>query len=91
MYRLVHAEGDGLPGLIIDIYGSTAVIQCHTVGMYQHLPLLTEILTGIYGDQLNIFDKSSDLINEAIDKNYIRGSYVKEDWVENGYCKLPRK
>src|SRR5689334_15379987 len=34
-YRLVHAEGDLLPGLIIDIYGDAAVIQTHTLGMYR--------------------------------------------------------
>ncbi|HRC95069.1 MAG TPA: class I SAM-dependent rRNA methyltransferase, partial [Tenuifilaceae bacterium] len=34
MFRLVHGEGDNLPGLIVDIYGSTAVIQCHSTGMY---------------------------------------------------------
>ena len=33
-YRLVHGEGDNLPGLVVDIYGSTAVVQCHSVGMY---------------------------------------------------------
>lgn len=33
-YRLVHGEGDGLPGLVVDIYGTVAVIQCHSVGMY---------------------------------------------------------
>jgi len=35
VYRLIHGEGDGLPGLIIDIYGSTAVIQAHSLGMYR--------------------------------------------------------
>jgi len=34
-YRLIHGEGDGLPGLIIDIYGSMAVVQCHSVGIYE--------------------------------------------------------
>ncbi|MFH4410769.1 hypothetical protein WAJ69_22355, partial [Acinetobacter baumannii] len=34
-YRLVHGEGDGLPGLVIDIYDRTAVVQCHSVGMYR--------------------------------------------------------
>ena len=33
-YRLVHGEGDSLPGLVVDIYGTTAVVQCHSVGMY---------------------------------------------------------
>jgi 23S rRNA (cytosine1962-C5)-methyltransferase len=85
LYRLIHAEGDGLPGLIIDIYGRTAVIQCHTVGMYQHLICIEEVLVGLYGSEINIFDKSSDLIQEAKEKNYIRGSYQRENWVENGY------
>lgn len=85
LYRLIHAEGDGLPGLIIDIYGHTAVIQCHTVGMYQHLSCIEEVLVGLYGSEINIFDKSSDLIEEAKEKNYIRGSYRQENWVENGY------
>jgi 23S rRNA (cytosine1962-C5)-methyltransferase len=85
LYRLIHAEGDGLPGLIIDFYGHTAVIQCHTVGMYQHLICIEEVLVGLYGSEINIFDKSSDLIQEAKEKNYIRGSYQRENWVENGY------
>ena len=33
-YRLIHGEGDLLPGLVVDIYGTTAVVQCHSVGMY---------------------------------------------------------
>ena len=85
LYRLIHAEGDGLPGLIIDIYGHTVVIQCHTVGMYQHLSSIEEVLVGLYGSAIHIFDKSSDLISEAKEKNYIRGSYQRENWVENGY------
>ena len=36
--RLVHAEGDGLPGLIIDVYGDVAVVQAHSVGMYRARP-----------------------------------------------------
>ena len=58
-YRLVHGEGDGLPGLIIDIYGRTAVIQAHTVGMYRQRNLLAELLMDIYGGQLTaVYDKS---------------------------------
>lgn len=85
IYRLIHAEGDGLPGLIIDKYGNTAVIQCHTVGMYRHLSIIVDILVEIYGDSLHVYDKSSDLIDEAKEKNYIRGSYFPEKWIENGY------
>ena len=39
-YRLVHGEGDGLPGLVVDIYGTVAVVQCHSVGMYLALSLI---------------------------------------------------
>lgn len=43
-YRLVHGEGDGLPGLIIDVYHQVAVIQCHSLGMEQQVQLLADIL-----------------------------------------------
>ena len=33
-FRLIHAEGDGFPGLVIDVYGNTAIVQCYTMGMY---------------------------------------------------------
>jgi 23S rRNA (cytosine1962-C5)-methyltransferase len=45
-YRLVHAEGDELPGLIIDLYGSTAVVQCHSAGMWRLKETLQETLLG---------------------------------------------
>src|SRR5205085_9408753 len=61
IYRLVHAEGDGLPGLIIDIYGSAAVIQSHTLGMHKAKNEIVEALKRIYGKKLDtIYDKSSD-------------------------------
>ena len=37
-FRLIHGEGDGVPGLIIDIYGKVAVVQCHTAGTFRCLP-----------------------------------------------------
>lgn len=59
IYRLVHAEGDGLPGLIIDIYGSTAVFQAHALGMHQLRETFTTGLKKLYGDRLKrIYDKS---------------------------------
>ena len=58
-YRLVHAEGDGLPGLIIDIYGSTAVVQCHSIGMYREKKHIIHGLQTVLGDQLKaIYNKS---------------------------------
>jgi 23S rRNA (cytosine1962-C5)-methyltransferase len=62
-YRLVHAEGDGMPGLIIDIYGQTAVVQCHSIGMHLKREQLVQGLQGVYGDQLTaIYDKSKETL-----------------------------
>ena len=59
-YRLVHGEGDCLPGLIIDIYGSVAVIQAHSAGMFLSLHHIAEALKSVYGQALtSIYDKSS--------------------------------
>lgn len=63
VFRLVHGEGDGLPGLIIDFYAGTAVIQCHSVGMYLHREEITEALRTVFGDDLvAVFDKSEGTI-----------------------------
>ena len=62
-YRLIHGEGDSLPGLVIDIYGSTAVVQCHSVGMYYARHAIAEALCACYGDRLTaIYDKSSQTL-----------------------------
>jgi 23S rRNA (cytosine1962-C5)-methyltransferase len=51
-YRLINAEGDGLPGLVVDIYGETAVIQCHSEGMVRNAKMFSEIVTEIYGGEV---------------------------------------
>jgi 23S rRNA (cytosine1962-C5)-methyltransferase len=59
-YRLINSEGDGLAGLIIDVYGETAVLQCHSLGTYGYRQEIAEILKEIYGDRLQaVYDKSS--------------------------------
>lgn len=58
-YRLVHGEGDNLPGLVIDCYGKTAVMQAHSVGMHIHRNTIARILTEVMGDRIeNVFYKS---------------------------------
>jgi 23S rRNA G2069 N7-methylase RlmK/C1962 C5-methylase RlmI len=47
-YRLVHGEGDLLPGLVIDVYGRTAVVQCHSVGMYHSRMAIAEAIRNAY-------------------------------------------
>lgn len=59
-YRLINSEGDGLAGLIIDVYSDTAVLQCHSLGTYRYRQDIAEILKDIYGDLLQaVYDKSS--------------------------------
>lgn len=63
VYRLVHAEGDGMPGVIIDFYNGTAVMQFHSIGMYLIRNELALILKEIYGDRLKaVYNKSEKTI-----------------------------
>jgi 23S rRNA (cytosine1962-C5)-methyltransferase len=48
-YRVVHAEGDGLPGLVVDLYGNVAVIQCHSAGMWRLKDLVGGYLRAVEG------------------------------------------
>ncbi len=75
-YRLVHAEGDGLPGLIIDIYDKTAVLQCHSIGMHTEKEKLTQSLLEVFDNQLTtIFDKSADTLPDPYIKS-VQNSYL---------------
>ncbi len=88
-YRLVHGEGDELPGLIIDIYGDTAVVQCHSWGMYRALDQITEALIGCYGERLTtIFDKSADTLERQtefmVENRFLKGERAATTIEENG-------
>jgi 23S rRNA (cytosine1962-C5)-methyltransferase len=91
-YRLVHAEGDGMPGLIIDIYGDTAVIQCHSIGMYKSRKDITSALIHVFGESLKaVFDKSKESLPKkfalGIENAYLFGTAGNQVVVENG-CKF---
>ena len=59
IYRLVHGEGDNLPGLVIDVYGHTAVLQAHSVGMHCNRMDIAEALMRVMGDRIKgIYYKS---------------------------------
>lgn len=58
-YRLVHGEGDFLPGLVIDVYGKTAVMQAHSVGMHIHRNEISHELLAVMGGRIdNVYYKS---------------------------------
>ena len=88
-YRLVHGEGDNLPGLVVDIYGSTAVVQCHSVGMYLSREQIVEALRACYGQRLRaVYDKSSQTLPYKADlgaeDGYLWGSGEGEEVVLEG-------
>jgi 23S rRNA (cytosine1962-C5)-methyltransferase len=63
VFRLIHAEGDGLPGLIVDFYNGVAVIQMHSVGFYRIRREIASILVELFKDQIiAIYDKSEGTI-----------------------------
>ncbi len=66
--RLVHGEGDSLPGLIIDYYNGCAVIQCHSIGMHRSVNLISESLKKALKDDLKaVYSKSSDTLPKQSD------------------------
>jgi 23S rRNA (cytosine1962-C5)-methyltransferase len=63
VYRLVHGEGDGMPGLIVDFYNGTAVIQTHSAGMFVIRETLAKALKEVMGDRLvAVYDKSEKTV-----------------------------
>lgn len=62
-YRIVHAAGDGLPGLIVDRYASVAVVQCHSVGMHLIRQEIAAVLKALLGDAITtVYDKSTSTL-----------------------------
>ncbi len=84
-YRLVHGEGDLLPGLIIDIYANTAVIQAHTDGMYLNLDAIAEAIKTVFGDEIaHIYSKSSAAMHDAeIEDEFLLGDQHEVVATEN--------
>lgn len=89
-YRLVHGEGDNLPGLIIDVYDHTAVVQAHSAGMHVFRMEIAEALSEVMGDIVqNIYYKSettlpfkADLL--ARENGFIKGGSPENVAMENG-------
>ena len=89
MYRLVHGEGDNLPGLIIDIYGENAVMQAHSVGMHVSRMQIAEALKAVMGDDLKaIYYKSETTLpfkaSLGQENGFILGESDDNVAIENG-------
>ena len=88
-YRLVHGEGDNLPGLVIDIYGATAVMQAHSVGMHVERQTIADALCAVMGDTVqNIFYKSETTLpfkaELGQENGFIKGGSTDNVAIENG-------
>jgi len=90
-FRFINGEGDGLSGLIVDIYGETAVVQCHSTGIYKDKKQIIKAFEALDGLNItSIYDKSEETLykNEGIQE---KNGYWKESnspdapILENGY------
>ncbi len=86
-YRLVHGEGDLLPGLIIDVYGKTAVMQAHSIGMHLSRVQIAEQLARVMGARIeNIYYKSETTLPfmDHMENGFLYGGSQENTAVENG-------
>ena len=88
-YRLVHGEGDNLSGLVIDVYGQTAVMQAHSVGMHLERHTIAAALKNVMGEELqNIYYKSETTLPfkaELGQENcFLLGGATNDVALENG-------
>lgn len=88
-FRLVHGEGDFLPGLVVDIYGETAVVQAHSPGMHFARNIVAEALIGMSGLNVrSVYYKSETTLpyKAQLDaqNGYLTGSFISDTAMENG-------
>lgn len=88
-YRLVHGEGDNLPGLIIDVYGKTAVMQAHSAGMHVDRMMIANALSEVMGGKIeNIYYKSETTLPYKADlgpeNGFIKGGSPENVAMEYG-------
>ena len=86
-YRLVHGEGDNLPGLIIDVYDRTAVMQAHSIGMHLQRKQIAEQLVKVMGSRIdNVYYKSETTLPfmDDMENGFVYGGSEDNVAVENG-------
>lgn len=88
-YRLVHGEGDNLPGLVIDVYSKTAVMQAHSVGMHVCRVDVAEALVKVMGNRIeNVYYKSETTLpfkaELGQENGFLYGGSEENTAVENG-------
>lgn len=88
-FRLIHAEGDNCPGLIVDIYAQSAVVQCHSIGMHRHILEIAQALKNNLPFLESIYDKSKENLPAeyatGVENKYLLGSGREIIAMENGH------
>ena len=89
VFRLIHAEGDGLPGLIADYYNGAVVLQMHSVGMYRHLDQIVQsIQDGLEGKLELLYNKSKSTLpsqfSQSLENEYVIKGEHSHEVLENG-------
>ena len=87
-FRLVHGEGDNLPGLVIDVYGRAAIVQAHSVGMHRERHSIAEALQTVLAGELDaIYYKSESTLpykaNLGAENEFLAGSSIEDVALEN--------
>ncbi len=89
VFRWINAEGDGMPGLIVDYYGGAAVVQMHSIGMFRNLEAIVEAMKKVAGDQLHtIYNKSESTLPDKPGitgkSGFLMGKQERGEVLENG-------
>jgi 23S rRNA (cytosine1962-C5)-methyltransferase len=89
-FRLIHNEGDSIPGLIVDVYSTMAVLQAHSTGMHDiRRTLADSIVVAGKGKITSVYDKSSEAIYKMtgrnVDNGFLVGDVGECDVLENGH------
>ena len=89
-YRLVHNEGDSMPGLIADVYGKMAVLQAHSTGMHDIRQILAEAIIAVSDGKIStVYDKSADAIRKmtgrVVEEGFLVGDLGECEVLENGH------
>lgn len=88
-FRLIHGEGDGLPGLIIDVYGDTAVVQAHSIGMFYALEEITKALLQLTTFSIRrVYNKSRDTLpqqyGQSTENGWLGGEPIENQLAKEG-------
>jgi 23S rRNA (cytosine1962-C5)-methyltransferase len=89
-YRLIHGEGDGFPGLIVDVYAGVAVFQAHSIGVFLHREMIAKAIVENSNGTINtVFNKSSKTLPKEFAQNnedgFIIGTLAEQTVLENGH------